>query len=84
MVEKKEKRKNRWVLLIELMVVVAIIGILSAVGIPKYQTFKAKAIQAEAKSTLSSIYTLQQAYFNDNDEYAGDVDFSKKNPLQFL
>jgi len=36
--------------LIELMVVVAIIGILSAVGVPKYQTFKAKSIQAEAKA----------------------------------
>ena len=57
--------------LIELMVVVAIIGILASVGIPKYQVFKAKAVQSEAKSTLASIYTLQQAYFNDNDEYAG-------------
>ena len=56
--------------LIELMVVVAIIGILASVGIPKYQVFKAKAVQSEAKATLASIYTLQQAYFNDNDEYA--------------
>ena len=55
--------------LIELMVVVAIIGILSAVGVPKYQTFKAKSIQAEAKSSLSHIYTLNQAYFMDNDAY---------------
>lgn len=55
--------------LIELMVVVAIIGILSAVGVPKYQTFKAKAIQAEAKSSLSHIYVLNQAYFMDLDEY---------------
>ena len=58
--------------LIELMVVVAIIGILASVGIPKYQVFKAKAVQSEAKATLASIYTLQQAYFNDNDQYAGD------------
>lgn len=58
--------------LVELMVVVAIIGILSAIGVPRYQVFKAKAMQAEAKSSLSSIYTLQQAFFNDNDIYASD------------
>jgi type IV pilus assembly protein PilA len=55
--------------LIELMVVVAIIGILTAVGVPKYQGFKAKSIQAEGKSLLSSIYTLQQATFMDTDGY---------------
>ena len=55
--------------LIELMVVVAIIGILSAVGVPKYQGFKAKSIQSEGKSLLSSIYTVQQATFMDTDTY---------------
>ena len=55
--------------LIELMVVVAIIGILSAVGVPKYQGFKAKSIQSEGKSLLSSVYTLQQATFMDTDTY---------------
>ena len=51
------------------MVAVAIIGILSAVGVPKYQAFKAKSIQAEGKSLLSSIHTLEQANFMDRDTY---------------
>jgi len=59
--------------LIELMVVVAIIGILSAVGVPKYQSFKARAIQSEAKSTLSHVFVLQQSYFMDFDTYGADL-----------
>ena len=56
--------------LVELMVVVAIIGVLSALAVPRFRTFQAKARQAEAKSNLSFIYTLQQSYFGDNDTFA--------------
>ncbi len=55
--------------LVELMIVVAIIGILAALAVPKFNLFQAKARQAEAKSNLSHIYTLQQSYFGDNDTY---------------
>ncbi|NRA45292.1 MAG: type II secretion system protein [Oligoflexales bacterium] len=55
--------------LVELMVVVAIIGILSALAIPRFRVFQAKARQAEAKTNLSHIYTLQQSYYGDEDEY---------------
>lgn len=48
--------------LIELMIVVAIIGILAAVAIPNYQKFQRKARQAEAKASLGGISTAQSAY----------------------
>ncbi|MCB0393297.1 MAG: pilin [Bdellovibrionales bacterium] len=48
--------------LIELMVVVAIIGILSAIAIPNYQRFQRKARQSEARSHLGGIYTAEKAY----------------------
>jgi prepilin-type N-terminal cleavage/methylation domain-containing protein len=55
--------------LVELMIVVGIIGILSALAIPQFSAFQARARQAEAKTSLAHIYTLQQAYFNDNNAY---------------
>ncbi len=47
--------------LVELMVVVGIIGILSAVAVPRFQTFKARAQQTEAKSGLNALYLSMQA-----------------------
>ncbi len=47
--------------LIELMIVVAIIGILSAIAIPNYQRFQRKARQSEARSMLSGYYTAAKA-----------------------
>ncbi len=49
--------------LVELMVVVAIIGILAAVAIPNYQKYQARARQSEAKVMLASAYTALQSYF---------------------
>jgi prepilin-type N-terminal cleavage/methylation domain-containing protein len=43
--------------LIELMIVVAIIGILAAVAIPSFVRFQGRARQAEATSNLKSLYT---------------------------
>jgi type IV pilus assembly protein PilA len=48
--------------LIELMVVVAIIGILASIGIPQMSRFQARARQSEGKANLSAIYTAQISY----------------------
>lgn len=55
--------------LIELMVVVAIIGILTAIAIPQYAKYQARARQTEAKTTLSSIYTAEQSFSVENGSY---------------
>ena len=48
--------------LVELMVVVAIIGILAAVAVPNYQKFQGKARQTEAKTQLSALQTMEASY----------------------
>lgn len=59
--------------LIELMIVVAIIGILAAVAIPNFQRFQAKSRQAEARANLSAIYTAQKAFNQEWQTYFADL-----------
>lgn len=59
--------------LIELMVVVAIIGILSAVAVPQFQKFQRKAKQSEAKAMLASIYSAQKAFQAETGSYYSNL-----------
>ena len=57
--------------LIELMIVVAIIGILAAIAIPNFIKFQCRSKQSEAKSQLKSMYVAQESYFAEHDVYVG-------------
>jgi len=48
--------------LIELMIVVAIIGILAAIAIPNFIAYQSKSKQAEAKVSLGAIFTSATAF----------------------
>ena len=49
--------------LIELMIVVAIIGILAAIAIPNFLRFQARARQSEAKTNLKAVFTANKSMF---------------------
>lgn len=49
--------------LVELMVVVAIIGVLATIAIPRVNKFIAKSRQSEAQINLSSIYTFNKNFY---------------------
>lgn len=55
--------------LVELMVVVAIIGILATVAIPKVNKFIAKSRQTEAQVNLASIYTFNKNFYTEFQGY---------------
>jgi type IV pilus assembly protein PilA len=70
-----KKLKQRGFTLIELMIVVAIIGILAAIAIPNFIKFQARSKQSEAKTNLKSLFTAQKAYFGERDQFLtrGDI-----------
>ena len=59
--------------LIELMVVVAIIGLLAALAVPNFVKFQSRARQAEVRAMLRSCYTAEKAFFGAKQIYLDDA-----------
>ena len=72
--------------LLELMIVVAIIGILSALAIPNFIKYRAKAKQAEAKINLAAIYMAEKSFiteYNTYSSYLGSMGFTSEGVLYY-
>lgn len=67
----KALRKQEGFTLIELMIVVAIIGILAAIAIPNFLQYQMKSRQSEAKTNLQAIKTSEVAFQGERGCYVG-------------
>ena len=69
-------RNRKGFTLVELMIVVAIIGILAAIAIPNFLNFRLKAKTSEAKSNLGAIRSTEVAYVAEWNFYVGNQAFT--------
>ena len=70
-------RKNKGFTLIELMIVVAIIGILAAIAIPNFIRYQLRSKTAEARTNIGGIKTAQESFRATEDGFAS----SAQNPV---
>ncbi len=81
------KKLSRGFTLIELMIVVAIIGILAAIAIPNFIRFQARSKQSEAKTNLKAAFTGQKSYFGEKDAFSvngGVIGFAPEKGNRYM
>ena len=72
MIEKKTGQKG--FTLIEILIVIAIVGILAAVAVPSYQESVRKARRSDAKVVLEAAAAAQERWYFQYNRYTGSVD----------
>ncbi|MBJ22940.1 MAG: prepilin-type N-terminal cleavage/methylation domain-containing protein [bacterium] len=65
------RKSNKGFTLIELMIVVAIIGILAAIAIPNFLRFQLKSKSSEGKVNIAAIRTAEESYIAEFGNYVG-------------
>ena len=73
MLTKLAARDSKGFTLIELMIVIAIIGILAAIAIPQFSAYRKRGFHAAAESDLRNVMTSQEAYYADFQRYNGTL-----------
>ena len=67
-------RSNRGITLMEVLIVIAIVGILAAIAVPIYTGYTQRARRADAKTALEQLRASQEMHRAERGRYANDVD----------
>lgn len=67
------RRKIAGVTLIELMMVIAVLGVLASIAIPAYRGYTERARRTEGTSALLSLRTQQERWYIQNNTYTNDL-----------
>ena len=73
------RRSNRGFTLIEIMIVIAIIGIMLTIGLPSYNEYVKKGRRADVVSTLSEQAQILERFYSKNNVYTGVTGLSTGN-----
>jgi type IV pilus assembly protein PilA len=64
-----DRQQQRGFTLLELLVTVSIVGILSAIAIPEYRDYQARAYDTRALGDLRTVALAEEAYFMNSEHY---------------
>ena len=73
-------KENKGFTMIELMVVIAIIAVLTALAIPAYMKFAAKTRRSEVKYNLEGIYKAEVSWYAEHAAFDNSFEVIRWNP----
>jgi type IV pilus assembly protein PilE len=81
LINRQSMRKNKLgFTLIELMITVAVLGVLAAIAIPNYQQYIIRGNRADAKAILMEAAQYMERYYTTNNTYVGATVLSAVSP----
>ena len=70
-----KKKNQKGFTLIELMVVIVVLGVLSAAAVPLYLGYRVDARRSEAKGALAAVVTAMNYYYQNQEAYPTNAEF---------